>query len=95
LLRVRANRWAWVAGVATIVSLVGYIVQFALDHISAPKIVGQLEFFVVFAGFGIAALLLGIVAIAKGRGRGDHSVLIGWIAIGYVALAQLIQLIIN
>src|SRR6476469_7143990 len=60
---IRANRWAWVAGVATIVSLVGYIAQTVLDHVSTPAIVGQLVFYGVFAGFGIGGLLVGIVAI--------------------------------
>jgi hypothetical protein len=92
--RLRANRWGWIALAATIVSLIGYIAQTVLDHVNAPAIVGQLVFYGAFAGVGIAGLLVGIVAVVTGRKRADDSALLGWIAIGYVALAQLIQLIV-
>jgi hypothetical protein len=90
----RSNSWGWIAAVATIVSLVGYIGQTVLDHVSTPAIVGQLVFYGVFAGFGIGGLLVGIVAVVTGRKRPDDSARLGWIAIAYVALAQVIQLIV-
>ena len=72
-------------------SAVGYATQTALDYVSKPDIVGQLVFYGLFGGFAIAALVTGIVAVVTGRHRRDHTVRLGLVAIGYVALAQTIQ----
>ena len=88
---VKASLWGWTALGATIVSAVGYATQTALDYVSKPDIVGQLVFYGLFGGFAIAALVTGIVAVVTGRHRRDHTVRLGLVAIGYVALAQTIQ----
>jgi hypothetical protein len=88
---VKASLWGWTALGATVVSAVGYATQTALDYVSKPDIVGQLVFYGFFGGFAIAALVTGIVAVVTGRHRRDHTVRLGLVAIGYVALAQTIQ----
>lgn len=89
----QASGWARAACAAAIVSLAGFVAQTVLDHVSAPKLVGQLVFYGWFAGFGLGGLALGVVAIARRRRSPDHSALLGWIAIGYVVLAQLVLLV--
>ena len=84
----KASPWGWAALGATVVSAVGYATQTALDYVSKPDIVSLLVFYGLFGGFAIAALVTGVVAVVTGRHRRDHTVRLGLIAIGYVALAQ-------
>lgn len=87
-----ASPWARIAAAATIVSAVGYAVQTILDYVPAPAIVGELEFYGVFVGFALLALVTGAVALLTGWRRGDRTaVLVGALAVGYVLLAQVIQ----
>lgn len=72
--------------------MIGYVVQTILDYVHEPAIVGELEFYGVFAGFGFVALVTGIMSVALGWRDGDKlAVRLGLIAIAYVALAQVIQ----
>jgi hypothetical protein len=88
---IKASRWGWAALGATVVSAVGYATQTALDYVSEPDVVGELVFYGLFGGFAIAAAVTGVVAIVTGRHRGDQTVRLGLIAIGWLALAQTIQ----
>jgi hypothetical protein len=88
---IKASAWGRAALGATVVSAVGYATQIALDYVSKPAIVGQLVFFGLFGGFAIAALVTGVVAVVTGRHRRDHTVRLGLVAMGYVALVQTIQ----
>jgi hypothetical protein len=72
-------------------SAVGYAVQTTLDYVPAPALVGQIEFYGVFAGFGIAALIAGMVALVTGWRSGDQTHRLGLVAIGYVLVVQTIQ----
>jgi hypothetical protein len=89
--RRRASAWGWVAAVATAVSAAGYIVQTILDHVYAPPLVGELEFYGVFIGAGSIALLAGAVATFVGRRRDDLTLSLGFIAVAYALFAQLTQ----
>jgi hypothetical protein len=89
--RINVSPWAWIAIGATAVSLLGYVVQTILDYVPVPAIVAELEFYGDFAGFGLIALVAGVVSIATGWHHSKHTVRVGFIAIAYVALAQLIQ----
>ena len=87
----RASAWGWVAAAATVVSALGYVVQTILDHVSAPPLVGQLEFYGVFIGAGVLALAAGAAACLTGRWRSDLTMSLGFLAVAYVLLAQLTQ----
>ncbi len=90
--RQAASPWARIAIGATIVSAIGYAVQTILDYVSEPAIVGELEFYGVFVGFALVALVTGAVALFTGWRRDDQtSKLLGLISVGYVLLAQVIQ----
>jgi hypothetical protein len=80
--------WGWIAIGAADVSAVGYAVQTILDYVPAPALVGQIEFYGVFAGFGIAALVAGLVALVTGWRSGDHTRRLGLVAIAYVLVVQ-------
>jgi hypothetical protein len=87
-----ASPWARAAIGATIVSAIGYAVQTILDYVPEPGLVGELEFYGLFAGFAFVALATGAVSIFTGWRRGDRlSVRLGLVAVGYVLLAQVIQ----
>jgi hypothetical protein len=86
-----ASAWAWLAALGTVVSALGYIVQTILDHVSAPPLVGQLEFYGVFIGAGFFALLAGVIAVLTGRRRSDLTMSLGFLAVAYVLLVQLAQ----
>jgi hypothetical protein len=86
-----ASRWGWTCAGATILSAVGYAVQTVLDHVDEPGLVGQIEFYGLFVGFALVALIAGAVALITGRKRGDLTMRLGFIAVGYVLLAQLTQ----
>jgi hypothetical protein len=79
-----ASVWGWIVFGAADVSAVGYAVQTTLDYVPAPALVGQIEFYGVFAGFGIAALIAGMVALVTGWRSGDQTRRLGLVAIGYV-----------
>jgi hypothetical protein len=83
--------WGWMAAGATILSVVGYAVQTVLDHVDEPGLVGEIEFYGVFVGFALVALIAGAVAVITGRKRGDLTMRLGFIAVGYALLAQAIQ----
>ena len=72
-------------------SALGYLVQTILDHVYAPPLVGQLEFYGAFIGAGCFALLTGAIASFVGRRRGDLTLSLGLISIAYVLFAQLTQ----
>jgi hypothetical protein len=86
-----ASQWGWIAAGATILSVVGYAVQTVLDHVDEPAPVGEIEFYGLFVGFALVALIAGAVAAVTGRKRGDLTMSLGFIAVGYVLLAQVIQ----
>ena len=85
------SRWGWVAAGATILSLIGYGVQTVLDHVDEPGSVGEIEFYGLFVGFAFVGLIAGTVAAITGRKRGDLTMSLGFIAVGYVLLAQVTQ----
>jgi lysylphosphatidylglycerol synthetase-like protein (DUF2156 family) len=87
----KASAWGWIALLSTIVSAIGYATQTILDYVPDPSIVGALVYFGLFAGFALAALLSGVIAVVTGRKRADHTLHLGLLAVGYVALAQTIQ----
>jgi hypothetical protein len=90
--RINALPWGLIALGATAVSLIGYVVQTILDYVPEPALVGELEFYGVFAGFGFLALIAGLLSIAVGWRHGDkHAVQLGLVAIVYVVLAQVLQ----
>lgn len=90
--RRKASPWARIAVGATIVSAIGYAVQTILDYVPEPGLVGELEFYGVFAGFAFVALVTGAVSIFTGWRRDDRvAVRLGLVAVGYVLLAQVIQ----
>lgn len=87
-----ASPWARVAVGATIVSAIGYAVQTILDYVPEPGLIGQLEFYGVFVGFALVALVTGAVALFTGWRRDDRvAVRLGLVAVGYVLLVQVIQ----
>ena len=86
-----ASGWGWVAAGATILSTIGYVVQTVLDHVPAPALVAELEFYGLFVGFAFVALVAGTVSVITGRRREDLTMRVGFIALAYVLLAQLIQ----
>jgi hypothetical protein len=89
--RRNASRWGWVAAGATILSTIGYAVQTILDYVTVPALVGEIEFYGLFVGFALVALVAGVVSVVTGWRRGDLTMLLGFIAVAYVLLAQLIQ----
>ena len=86
-----ATRWGSAAAGAAILSAIGYAVQTALDHVGEPALVGEIEFYGLFVGFACVALIAGAVAVITGWRRGDLTMRLGFIAVAYVLLAQLIQ----
>jgi hypothetical protein len=89
--RLKASGWGWIALGSTVVSAIGYATQTILDYVPDPSIVGRLVYFGLFAGFALAALFSGVIAVVTGRKRADHTLHLGILAVGYVALAQTIQ----
>jgi hypothetical protein len=86
-----ASLWGWIAAGTTILSVIGYAVQTVLDHVDEPPLVGEIEFYGLFVGFAIVALVAGTAAVMRGRRRDDLTMRLGFIAVGYVLLAQAIQ----
>jgi hypothetical protein len=89
--RLRASAWGWIAVASTVVSAIGYATQTILDYVPDPSIVGAVVYFGLFAGFSVAALFSGVIAVVTGPKRADHTLRFGLLAVGYVALTQTIQ----
>ncbi len=86
-----ASTWGWIALGATAVSVIGYLMQLALDHTPPVAVLDEAVFFGLFEGVGLFGLVVGCVAIATGWRRGDLTVRFGLVAIAWVVLAQTIQ----
>jgi hypothetical protein len=76
---------------AAVVSELGYVIQTILDWVPAPVVVGEIEFYGLFSGLAVVALIAGIVAVITGWRSGDQTRLLGLVAIGYVVLVQTLQ----
>jgi hypothetical protein len=85
--------WGAIAIVATVLSAVGYACQTILDYVAMPADITRLVFFGFFEWDGVLALLTGTIAVLVGRNRNDATFRLGAIAIGYVFLAQTIQIL--
>jgi hypothetical protein len=85
--------WGSIAISLTVLSAAGYALQTILDYVPVPSDIAQLVFFGFFEWDGLLALLAGAMAIWAGRRRGDWTFRFGVIAIGYVLLAQTIQIL--
>jgi hypothetical protein len=90
-MQIEASRSGWIALGAALVSAVGYLIQIVLDYVPEPALVGEIEFYGLFGGFAIVALIAGIVAVVSGWRSGDQTRPLGLVAIGYVVLVQVIQ----
>jgi hypothetical protein len=76
---------------AAVVSEVGYMIQTILDWVPDAALVGEIEFYGLFACFAAVALIAGIVAVITGWRSGDQTRVLGLVAIGYVVLVQALQ----
>jgi len=83
--------WGWVAAGATILSAIGYVVQTIFDHVREPALLAEIEFYGLFLGFALVALVAGAVSVVTGWRRADLTMRLGFIAVAYALLAQLIQ----
>lgn len=90
---IQASPWALVAFGAAVISEIGYVVQTILDWVPDPALVGEIEFYGLFAGFAFVALIAGIVAVITGWRNGDQTRVVGLVAIGYVVLVQALQML--
>jgi hypothetical protein len=88
---IHASPWGLIAFGAAVVSAIGYAVQTILDYVPEPAVVGEIEFYGLFAGFAIVALVAGIVAVITGWRKDDHTRSLGLVAIAYVVLVQTTQ----
>jgi hypothetical protein len=88
---IHASPWGLIAFGAAVVSAIGYAVQTILDYVPEPAVVGEIEFYGLFAGFAIVALVAGIVAVITGWRKVDHTRSLGLVAIAYVVLVQTTQ----
>lgn len=86
-----ASWWGWGAAGASAASAMGYAIQTILDHVDEPPLVGELEFYFLFVGCALASLVLGAGAVFVGRRRVDLTARLGFVALAYVLLVQLIQ----
>jgi hypothetical protein len=93
--RFEASAWGWAAVVATVVSAFGYALQTILDFVPAPSTFEFAEFWGLFAGDAVIAFLTGIVAVVTGwrSRRRDATIAFGLIGIGWLLLAQAIQIV--
>jgi hypothetical protein len=89
--RPAASRWGWAAAGATLLSATGFGIQTLFDHVHVPPLVSQVEFYGLFVGCGLAALVLGAAAVAAGKRRADLTMRFGFVALSYVLLVQLVQ----
>jgi hypothetical protein len=88
---IAASLWGWLAFGLTALSMVGYLLQIALDHVPGQPIVDDLVFFGLFEWDGLLGLAVGLVAVITGRRRKDATVKLGFVAIAWVVVAQTIQ----
>jgi hypothetical protein len=86
--RINASPLGWIALGATLISIIGYVIQTILDYVSLPAVVGAFAFFGIFGVFAIIALVIGVVAILTGWRRGDHTFRLGLVAVAWVVLVQ-------
>jgi hypothetical protein len=95
--RLHASAWGWAAVVATVASAFGYALQTILDYVPAPPTFAFAEFWGLFAGDAVISFLTGIVAVVTGwrSRRRDATIAFGLIGIGWLLLAQAIQLVWN
>ena len=93
--RLDASWWGWAAVVAAGVSVFGYTLQTILDHVPAPSDFKFAEFWGVFAGDAVMGFLAGVVAVVLGwrTRRRDATLAFGLIGVGWLLLAQAIQLV--
>jgi hypothetical protein len=93
--RVHASVWGWAAVVAAVASAVGYGLQTILDYVPAPPTFEFAVFWGVFAGDAVVAFLAGIVALVVGwrSRRRDLTLAFGLIGVGWLLLAQAIQVV--
>jgi hypothetical protein len=85
--------WGPIAVFLAVLSAVGYALQTLLDYVAVPSDITQLVFFGFFEWDGVLALLAGAMAVWTGRNRDDWTFRLGVIAIGYVFMAQTIQIL--
>jgi hypothetical protein len=93
--RFQASAWGWAAIVATAVSAFGYALQTILDYVPAPTTFKFAEFWGLFAGDAVISFLTGLVAVITGwrSRRRDATIAFGLIGIGWLLLAQAIQIV--
>jgi hypothetical protein len=88
---IHASPWGLIAFAAAVVSEIGYMVQTILDWVPEPALLGEIEFYGLFADFAVIALIGGIVAVITGWRSGDQTRVLGLVAIGYFVLVQTLQ----
>jgi hypothetical protein len=88
---IETDLWGSIAFGAAFTSEIGYIVQTILDWVPEPALIGEIDFYGVFAGFAIVALIAGIVAVITGWKSGDQTRVLGLVAIAYVVAVQTLQ----
>jgi hypothetical protein len=89
--------WGRAAAIATLVSAFAYALQSILDYVPAPHSLKFAEFWGLFAGSAVVGFLAGLVAVVYGRKAGgwNPTVVCGLAGIGWLVLAQGIQLVWN
>ena len=90
-----ASAWGRAAVVAASASAAGYVLQTILDWVPAPSAVGFGVFWGLFAGDAVIGFVTGIVAIVQGWrwGRRNATLGFGLIGVGWLLLAQAIQIV--
>ena len=81
-----ASWWGWIGAGAVVASAVGYAVQRTVDYVSRPALVGEIEFYGLFASLAVIALLAGAVAARPVPG-GRTASCWGWIAASATTLS--------
>lgn len=95
--RTDLTSWGRAAAVAAAVSIVGYALQTILDFVPAPHAFKFAEFWGLFAGSAVVGFLAGAVALFQERkaGRWNATLVCGLAGVGWLVLAQTIQLLWN
>jgi hypothetical protein len=93
--RVQASNWGWAAAAAAFASALGYALQTILDYVPAPPDFEFGVFWGLFAGDAVVGFLLGVVAVVTGwkSRRHDATIAFGLVGIGWLLLAQAIQIL--